>query len=424
MAGSWTDSTNTGLGRPDLLRTTKALEASLAHGTESFGYQASYDGRLEEGSLAFLNYTSQFVNFNAHSALSEATNARLEAQHYVRSPGSAAATNPTMEDTRVDASTRTNGAAGNITIARYAFGHFLVDSLGVPGIESTRHSLNASGIRHLAPEWTIEPGVGVAYAEERGATETSSAGQSASATLRWQRIAAVKTVLLETRARAGLLEPLAGGLDLGWGSTALGRIDRRVGASNYGAGYQVDYDTNMNAVPGWVLRQAVTGNASWLLGPDLSLVSSLQLDSSRTHSPLVGDAATRAAILSTTLRSRNRSAGVSGAIRDGAAGALDSPIRGDAMFVPVAFQTHSRVASAFATATLAERWSTSATFRYALMSAPGLDQQRELTASGRVGYRVGQTELAVEDLYRLAGSEALDQKRNEFMFTFSRHFRH
>ena len=422
VGGHWNETTNTGLGRPELRRATKELDAIASHGGDGFSYQLSYRGRLEEGSLASLDYLSQWMGLNAKARLSEAADLGVTAQHYTRSPRTTLGVNPKYEDTSLSAYSTADwpGLRGT---AQYSYGHFLLESAATPAAERFQHVLSASGERALAPEWSLVPGFSVASSEDRlGTTKTTAAGQSLSSLLRWNRRLPDGSMLAEGGGRVGLLEPTGGGTELGWGASLHGRYARPAGAGQWGASYRLTYDTNMNAVAGWNLVQTVAGDYSRRLGDDLSLVSTLTVDARRSHSPLLGDAATRSANLSVALQRPTRSLGLQAVIVDGVAGALANPVRGDALFVPSGFQTHSRIVGVFASATFRRQLTTHAAIRYGSITGPDVPEQRELVLSARLGYHIGQVVVGMEDRYRRVGSTSLDTAVNEFMLSLTRHF--
>jgi hypothetical protein len=422
LGGYWSDTTNSAPDRPDLRRTTKALDATAGHGGDGYTYQLSYGGRIENGTLPALDYTSQTLSFNGRAQLTGSTELGLFGQHFTRSPTTSDGTNPKYDDTNLSATTWTLFPRFRLG-TRYNFGHFVFESSAAPSTERYNHNFSLNGDRAITPEWSVLPSIGVSYTQDRlGTTETTAAGQSAGASVRWSPRLERRSILLEAGGRVGLLEPAEGATAVGWGTTASGRYGGSSGATQYGASYRLDYDKDMNAIAGWTITQVLSGDLSRPLARSLSFASGLVVSAARSRSPLSGDSANRSASLTGSFQWPTYVVGFSAGFSDGVAGALASPIRGDALFVPPNFQTHSRSAGLHAAATFRLAWTLAANVRYVAIEGPDVPAQHELVYFGRIGYRIGQFVLGLEDTYRTVGDKGPDTRLNQVMFTFARTF--
>lgn len=419
---AWIDSTNSGPDRPDVRRTLKQLDASSGHGGEGYSYLLSYSGRIETGSLPSLDYTSQSVAFTSRAQVTAGTEVGLFGQHFTRTPSTSAETNPKYDDTMLSAhswTTLPNFRLGT----RYTFGHFLFESSTLPATERFNHSFTLTGDRTLTPEWSLAPSVGVSYTQDRvGAAETTAAGQSVGATSRWIPRLEGRSLVVEGGARVGLLEPAEGATALGWGGSAACRYDASWGRTRYGGSYRIDYDKDMNAIEGWTLRQAASADMSRQLARTLSMASSLSVTAARNNAPLTGGSASRGVALTAGLQWPSVTVGLAAGLADGVAGSLSNPVRGDALFVPLAFQTHSRNVALDVGAVLGSSWTVNGVIRYAFISGPDVPTQHELIYAARARYRIGQFILSFDDTYRTVGAGISETRVNELMITFARTF--
>ncbi|HEY6002434.1 MAG TPA: hypothetical protein VIV57_06130 [Anaeromyxobacter sp.] len=422
VRGYLEDGTTSSPVQPDVHRAVKGLDASARHGTDWYSYDVSYRGRLERGSLTPLDYTSHYVTMNGTSKISDATDFAVYGQYFTRSPQASDGINPKYDDTALTATTTTRFAEFTGR-AQYAFSHFTIES-ATASSEIFQNSVTASGDRRLTPEWTLVPSVNVTYTQSRvEAVETTGTSESVGTLLRWGRSTLDRTYSAEGGVRLGLAEPAGAGTQLAWGASGVGGYGRNVGASRFGATYNVSYDTNTTGVRGWVLGQGLSGNYATPLVRDMSLSTTLRLDANRNHSDLVGDGASRTATFTATLQWPTRTVGLSAFLSDAVTGSLENPIRGDGLLIPPGFQTHSRGAQAFLQAPVGERWLFFAKLTYGSVSGPDFPEQRELIAVARAGYRIGQFTLTAQDVFTAAGRATFDTRRNEFMLLFARHFR-
>jgi len=419
-SGGWNESISSSPERPDYRRTTKNLGAVAKHGTESYSYRLDYRGMFEEASLATADYTSHSLGFNGATKISDTTDLTLSGQYFTRSPKSTDGPNPNIDDTQLTATSTSRFSAFSL-LTQYAFGNFVLEIPGSPTKERFAHSLSANADRTLSREWGYGQSANVSYSHDRAGTVASSAaGQDVGSNVRWGRSAGERSFALSASARVGALEPAGGGTSLAWGTGASGQYARPSALGRLSLGYRFAYETNLSGARGWTLGQTVTADASSHVADGVSLNSSLNVDARRTHSPLLGDGASRTASFESRLGWQSRSVGVSAYLSDGLAGGL-ATVRGDALFLPSRFQTHTRNAALFASADIRERWTTYASVRFGSISAPDFPEAREVLAFARVGYRVGQLTFSAEERYTLLG-RSFEMRLNEFMVRLTRTF--
>ena len=181
-------------------------------------------------------------------------------------------------------------------------------------------------------------------------------------------------------------------------------------------------NSNIGGILGWSISQSITANYNATLGPQMPLGASLVLSTTRNHSDLIGDGATRMANLNATLGVGRRSLGLSFYLNDGVAPSLGSPVRGDGLIVPFGYDVKSRGVSVSASTPFGSQLDALAQVRYGTLTAPQMLPSSEFSALARLSYRIGQFNLSLEDTYRAYGTD-LATRYNTVMVTFARYFR-
>ena len=422
VRGSYDDSDYRNFQQPTIHRQVRALDANATHGTDDFTWGLGYSGRLETGNLEQNEYASHYLTANGTARLADQTSLTLNGQYYTRTPHTWSPFSPKYDDTNVGA-TLTGpffGLGGN---ASYGFAHLVFEAPGFPTTEQTSHVLNAYGTRVLAPEWTLRPSASASFTDARSGTEESNgATQTVGTGLEWARTQMDRTYVVNANGQIGANEVSNGPTTGAYGVGAGGLVSQNTSSGTYGGAYNFALNSNLGGVRGWLIAQGITGNYNAVLGPQMPLGASLVLSTTRTHSDLIGDGATRTANLYVNLGVGRRAFGLQGYLNQGVAPALGSPVRGDGLVVPFGYDVSSRGVVLSAMSPLFARWEGVVQVRYGLLTAPQLASTTEFTALGRLNYRIGEFTLSLEDTYR-AYHTVTNFAYNTVMVTFARSFR-
>ena len=398
-------------------------------GTDDYNWALGYSGRLDQGTLSQNEYVSHYLTANGTSRLAPNTNFSATAQYFTRTPRTYAPFNPKYDDTNVSATL--SGPLGNLDgTSTYGFSHFVLEGPGLPSTEQTSHVLTAYGAKAIAPEWTFRPTLNTGYTSLRTTdpltsmtVEDTGASQVLGAQFQWNRTQPGGTYSATFNASGGASEASNAPTTGAGGAGVAGNLSRNLASGAWGAGYSVDYSSNLGGIRGWALVQSLTGNLSSRLGLQMPLNSTLTLTTTRNHSDLIGDGATRIVNFATALGYGRQSYSLTAYLNDGVAPSLSSPVRGDGLVVPFGYDVRSRGAILSASSPLGFRWDVLLQARYGMLTAPQVPEQREFSTLARIGYRIGQFTLSLEDTYRAYGTAALEARYNTVMVMFARSFR-
>jgi len=423
VRGGIDDSTYTYFAQPDTHRKLTSLDANATHGTDDYNWVLGYSGRLDQGTLSQNEYASHYLTAIGTAHLSAVSDFTANAQYFTRTPRTYAAYSPKYDDTNVSATL--TGPLGDLAgTSTYGFSHFVLEGPGLPSTEQTSHTLTAYGARPLSPEWTFRPTLNTGYTSLRVATsEDTAASQALGAQFQWNRTQPDRTYSTTFSVSGGASEASNAPTTGAGGAGIAGNLSRNLGNGGWGAGYSVDYSSNLGGIRGWALVQSLTGNFSRQLGLQTPFSTTLTVTTTRNHSDLIGDGATRTVNFATTLGYGSRSLSLTAYLNDGVAPSLSSPVRGDGLVVPFGYDVRNRGAVLTATSPLGFRWNVLLQARYGTLSAPQVPDQREFSTLARLGYRIGQFTLSLEDTYRAYGTSALEARYNTIMVIFARSFR-
>lgn len=422
VGGGYVETTNTGFGRADNSISTRLYDASLSHGTGVFSYLLRYEGRDQAGTAAVADYRTHRVDVGGSAALTPSTQAGVNAIHFRREPDNAAAANLKLEDTRVQAFTSTS-APGLSVRAQYAFDHRFTAGPALSEQETILHQGSVLADKRLTEQWSVRGSAQVGGSQTRlGTTEATAAGESIGLLGIWMLQRGDRFFGLEGGGRAALLQPLHATQQTGWGASAAARHGGLASGIRYSAAYALDYDDNTSARAGTALRQQVSADASTTWEGGLVLRSSALYAASRHSDPLLGDSASRTGSFRLSANWGQHEVLLDLSSTDGVAGVLDSPLRGDGFFVSPEFQTHSRFALLSGRTNLGGPLSVLASVRYASLTGPEFQAQREVVLRGLVEYRVGQFVLSLEDQLASGGASAFDSRTNLVLARLTRYF--
>ncbi|WP_242343966.1 hypothetical protein [Anaeromyxobacter terrae] len=400
--------------------TTRLVEVSTQHGPGPYSARVDYRGRWNEGDLAIQDYTTHEVDANASTSLGGAVEGFASVRYDLRLPGNVDAVNPRYEGDLVRSGARWTGEASRGS-AHYAYTHVSLSAPALLDRERIQQSVTAYHEVTHSPRWESAWTASLALTQDRlAAVEETAAGQMAGAVLRWRARGEARSLLLEAGPTLGLLEPAAGGSELGYGAHARARLDGAWDVVRYGIDYAIDHRSNLDAVLGWGLRQSllVEGARSF---SSVSTRLALTASATRQDLKLFGASSTRDVLLRAGATWRRHEVTLDAGVLDGVSGALQG-IRGDGLFLPPEFDTHSRYAMLIIGSELAERLRLTGRIRHAAVSGPEYADQRETNVGGGLSYRIGLVTFSVEETYTFAEAGSTTRRRNDLFVRASRTF--
>lgn len=424
LGGSYRDSENSGFSRATVTETTSQLNAGISQGSGALNYVVDYSGRWNDGSLDALDYRFHNVSLNATTTVADKVDAYANGHYLLRIPDTVAATNPRSESNYVALGTRFT-SPDTLGRGQYTYNHQLLSAPGMEPRERIQQSIQGRLDRTHAPGWTGIYTTELSTTQDRlGGSEATAAGESVSGLLRRQMAASDERpeLLIEAGPTLGLLEPAGGDVLFGYGAEARARATWFLLTSRLAADYRIAYRHNLNAVRGGSLEQALSGEFETRFTRELRSRTTLVASSGRQDIQIFGTSINRTATLTSTLDWRRHELGAELGIQDGLSGELGKTVVSDGLFLPASFDTRSRYARLFGSASITPHLRISAYTRYAALSGPEAPNQRQADLSGIISYGLGLFQLSVEDRYTAAGASNFGNRVNEFIVRISRTF--
>lgn len=414
------DSTNTDAAGVRHSESTRLIEASTQHGPGPYSARVDYRGRWNEGDLALQDYTTHEVDANASTALGGGVEGFASVRYDLRLPGNVDASNPRYEGDLVRSGARWTRETSRGS-AHYGYTHISLSAPALLDRERIQQSVTSYHEVTHSPRWETLWTASVALTQDRlGSAEETAAGQTAGAVLRWRRPSEGRSLLVEAGPTLGLLEPAAGGTELGYGAHARARLDAAWDALRYAVDYAIDHRSDLDAVLGSGLRQSLLVEGARAFST-VDARFALTATASRQDLRLFGASSTRDVVLRASATWRRHEATLDAGVLDGVSGALRG-IRGDGLFLPPEFDTHSRYAMLTVGGELVDRLRLTGRIRHAEISGPEYAPQRETNAGGGLSYRIGLFTLSVEETYTVAEGGASTRRRNDLFVRASRTF--
>jgi hypothetical protein len=392
-------------------RTVQSLDATTGMHASSYTYRASYRLNRSEGTYALDDYDDHRVDVLADAHVSDATKLTLSDTYYVRSPRETTLARR-QELNALSAHLRSGERGRDLHTVTYGYTHGVQTSL-TEELERTHHRLSY-GLERPFPnrEWRLVTQLRVSYADDRvDGTPTRTGGESLGLATYWRREQGPgRRVEVHAGPTVALLHPADADTRLGWGASAGGSINRPVGAVQTSASYDVSYESDVDAQAGWSFSQTALGAATGRLALG-TLRGSLQLSAQRRQSPLLGGAATRSAVLTTSYGWSRHELNLQAAIQDGAAGTV-SGVQ-DGLFLAPSYSSHHRSLSFAASTSPWTFLSLRARLRYLVTDLPDRPSTDEKEAYAGVEYVYGSLRFALEDRYVIAGAPGGSTRYNQ-----------
>ena len=415
---SYSNTVDTGLGRGETTRTGKTFALGTTMGGGALNAAIDYRLNWEEGTLMPVNYTAQTVNLSANMKPTERLFATLSAGYFVRDPSIAGPLNPRYEDTAIAANVGSGAQQGSRGWLTYNYRHALTTDPSLQVREAIANSVSGNYAWRASPKWEWVSTAATSFGQTRlGAAQSSAAGQSVGLAASWTR----PTVGASFGVNAGAIEPEVGSAAFAYGANASGHATFPRPTRTFSVGYSGGYSSNLNATPGWSTSQSVHADVTGTAPGLLAWSARLQASGARGGGGSFGANASRTILAAGNASYGRASLVLQVGISDAVTGALSNPLS-DGLFLPAAFDTHARYATANASFRLTAQLAARAVAKYTILSGPGVPDQREALAGGSLQYGVGFWSLSIEERYTIGGTTSFDHKISELYVRASRTF--
>jgi hypothetical protein len=420
---SWLEREETGpllLGADHRLHT---VSASTGHGGANYSYSGRYTGRFSTGTYDFDNYDDHRVDVVAQFTLAENVLGYLNEIYYRRLPDKTANANYAQETNSLFVAVQQVGNARGSQEVDYAYAHALTTAPGFEDRERAEQRLFYS-LHHLfvGTPWQARGSVTTVLSEIRaGQVVERATGELLSGQAIWRRQDGADLLELRGGPLLGARQPETGGGEFGWGAIAAAtgqhQWGRLLGSLSYDAGYEDD----LYAATGWVLRQNLFATLAAPLGEGRAS-GQFQASAQRRGGGLLGDGASRSLTAVANYTWRRYSANLTAGLASGVTGSASEPIRGDGLFLPAPFDSHSRYLTLGGTALLLDYLWLELRGRLTSTTIPDRADQdeQELFASVKWGY--AGIFLSLEDRYLVSTVGTTTVRDNTVMFRIRRDF--
>jgi len=414
---SYSNAVETGLGRGETTRTAKTFGLGTAMSDGSLNAVIDYRLNWGEGTLMPVNYIAQGIDLSAQMKPTDRSFASLSAGYFVRDPSVAGPANPRYENAAVTGivGRQQGGSRGWL---QYGYRHALTTDPSLELREAIGHTVSGNYEWRASPMWTWVGSAAASFGQTRvAAAQSSAAGQSVGLGASWTR----PRVSADFGVSAGALEPEVGSAAFAYGAHASGYASLPRPNRTFSVSYSAAYRANLDATPGWSSTQSVYADVTGTAPGLLTWAARLQGSGARGGGGAFGANASRTISATGKVSYGRASFQLQVGTSDAVTGALSNPLS-DGLFLPTAFDTHSRYAAAYASFRLAASLTTQAFAKYTILSGPGAPDQREALMGGSLRYAVGFWSLSLEERYSTGGTTSFDHKINELFVRASRTF--
>lgn len=327
-----------------------AISVNLGHGTPGgVDYDLTWTTGSQTGSLAASNFDSHQVLGHANVALTRDVSAGISVTYNLRVPTATDPTSPRVESDGLTTTVSSPLGRSASNVAAYSYAMNLLGAPGQPVQQQTAHTVSDNVSRQLDPHWLVGASVSASSATSRtGDATTSTTGEGVGGNVGWTATIHEYQLGASASGSIGAIQ-LPGQDALAWGAGAGGNAAHDLGPVQTSLGYAISYSDNVGAVEQSALTQSVALGAGWKPHPALSLNASANVRASRIDSKLFGVSGNRSSQATLGASVGNAGLILNAGIAEGLAANLRSGT-GDALFLPLAYNTTQRFAGATLTA--------------------------------------------------------------------------
>lgn len=385
-------------GLPTHERETHAFQASIASGSPTHRFSGTYLGELNDGTFAADQYDLHGVSVQAGAPLAGKAELVIDERFTQLQPKTTALGAIAQDNNVFRLSARDRGLYGDRHVLEYLYSHALTETPTSPLAEATRNSLRYEGDHLLTSpalftRWSLDLSLG---STRLGTTSVDASGETAGVQLWWRRTDAERTYEILGGPLVGLIQSDADGDDVGYGASAAARFTRPWGAQLAHLAYDVAYARDLFAIAGWNVRQSLTGQLGGRLG--LGRYSAVLRGSTvRSHSPLLGDGATRLVEAYSTVELGRFDFELRGLLESGIANTAAANFVSDGLFIPPPFDTSNRQLSLRAGARVLPGLTARAHARVGSSARPGQPTIEQTEVIGALDYQYAALVVSVEN---------------------------
>lgn len=404
-------------------RTVHSMTASTGHGTGTYTYSARYLGRFSTGTFDTDNFDDHRVDVDVQAQVAQDVTARLNEIYYRRLPANGSQFNLAQELNALSTTVTSRGSERGQQQVGYSYAHALSTAAGVTDMERAEQRLNW-GLHHLfeGSRWQLRALADASLSEVRvGSAVDRASGQLARVLGAWRHQDGQDLVELRIGGSAGARQPDAADASFGWGTqggaTAQHRWDDLLGS----ASYNLTFESDLFATGGWSLRQEALSTLSSPVGGGRASAQ-LQASALRRDGGLLGPGASRSLTALAAYQWRRYHLSLTGGLASGVSGSLAEPIRGDGLFLPAPYDSHSSYASVSFTTTLASYLFANLRARRTAIDVPDRPDQSETELFASLTWGYAGIFLGLEDRYLVSTVGGLTIRDNRLLIRVRRGF--
>lgn len=402
------------------------LATGLSQSFSRFDYGANYDTSWTNGTYAEQNYTSHMLSARGSADLSGGDVLKLNIydSYYLRVPLNDLPGNPRFDTNNMGAGLQWRASTRLTATLSYTHVQTLITAPTAPLLNNRAQNVQETVTYKLLDGLYLNQSLGFLYAKAVVGTESRAGlGESLGLGLLWQRPQPWGAIGATLGGNIGLVQPDTGGLELSYGGQASGTLTRIFGKGSGTAAYSIGYSFGGPAVSGYTLQQLARIEANYRPVEHSLVRLYFNAAAARREDTFLGTFFNRGISANLDGNWTQHAVQLSGGITDGVDAALINPAASDGLFLPVAYNTHTKFLQLTASTTFdGGRLGLRLSGRLAENTAPNRPAEMAGGVTAAAWYTIGKFRLTVEDRLLLGGGGGATYRENVLMIRLTRDF--
>ena len=424
LGRTWVDTEHAGAERTFMGSTR--LATGISQSLNRFDYGVNYDTAWTNGTYAEQNYTSHMLSARGSADLSggDVLKLNLYDSYYLRVPLNDLPGNPRFDTNNLGAGLQWRASPRLTATLSYTHVQTLITAPTAPLLNNRAQSVQESLTYKLLDGLYLNQSLGFLYAKAVVGTESRAGlGESLGLGLLWQRPQPWGALGATIGGNIGLVQPETGGLEVSYGGQASGTLTRIFGKGSGTAAYSLGYSYGGPAVSGYTFQQLARIEANYRPVNHALIRLYFNAASARREDTFLGTFFNRGISANLDGNLAQHAVQLSGGITDGLDAALINPAASDGLFLPVAYNTHTRFLQLTASTTFdAGRLGLRLSGRLAENTAPNRPSEVVGGVTAAAWYTIGKFRLTVEDRLLLGSFGGAGYRENVLMVRLTRDF--
>lgn len=403
---------------------TTRLSTGVSQSLTRFDYGVNYDTSWTNGTYAEQNFNSHMLSARASAGLSETLKLNAWDSYYLRVPLNDLPGNPRFDTNSMGAGLQWRASKRLTATLSYTHLQTLITAPAAPLVDTRAQNVQETVTYKLLEGLWLNQSLGFLSAKAVvGDQARAGLGQSLGLGLLWQRPEKWGAVGATLGGNVGLVEPETGGLEVSYGGQGSGTLTLNFGKGSGTAAYSLGYSFGGPAVSGYTLQQVLRVEANYRPVEHSLVRLYFNAAASRREDTFLGVFFNRGLSANLDGTWSRHSVQLSGGITDGVDAALVNPAVSDGLFLPVAYNTHTKFLQLTAATTFdAGRLGFRISGRLAENTAPNRPTEVAGGLTAAAWYTIGKFRLTLEDRLMLGTSGAAAYRENVLMIRLTRDF--